>query len=145
MDCWNDRVVLRWGEKHLVAADDLSRLFQGAVDDGLPFEVNDQTVPLDSWLQGDVLTMAKRSDGTVWTDQALIWRYIEETLKLKMVNRWVWEGMKNGGGSARSRGLRPVEAYGPQPCESPNTIVMNLCKRELVRRGLPVPVVSLSE
>ena len=53
--------------------------------------------------------------------------------------------MKNGGGSARSRGLRPEVAYGPKPCDFPNMAMMNVCKRELERRGLPVPQVSLPE
>ena len=80
-----------------------------------------------------------------WTDQALADRYVEETLKLKKTTRWVWEGAKNGGGSARLRGIRPEEAYGSKPCVSPNTAMMNCCKRELERRGLPVPQVSLPE
>lgn len=80
-----------------------------------------------------------------WSDQALADHYVEEMLKLKKMNRWVWEGAKNGGGSARSRGIRPQEAYGPRPCESPNTIVMNVCRWELERRGLSVPQVSLPE
>jgi len=84
-------------------------------------------------------------DVTAWTDRMLADRYVEEMLKLKKTTRWVWEGMKSGGGSARSRGLRPIEAYGPRPCASPNTAMMNVCRRELERRGLPVPQVSLPE
>ena len=80
-----------------------------------------------------------------WSDQELVDRYVEETLKLKKITRWVLEGTKNGDGSARSRGMRPVEAYGPKPCESPDTAVMNVCKWELERRGLLVPLVSFPE
>jgi hypothetical protein len=78
------------------------------------------------------------------TDEELATRYAEEVLKLKKINHWTLEGKKNGG-SARARGISPEEAYGPRPCEYPDTAMMNVCKRELERRGLPVPEVSLPE
>jgi hypothetical protein len=52
-------------------------------------------------------------------------RYVEETRKLKMVTQWKIQG---------KQGKRPY---------SYNVGVMNVCKRELKRRGLPIPQVTL--
>ena len=68
--------------------------------------------------------MAYREKFTHMTDEQLTSRYVEEMTKLKMHLR------------ARSQGK-------PRPCASPNTLDMNLCQRELGRRGVPVPVVTL--
>ena len=86
----------------------------------------------------------QRWNGTTWTDEALSRRYVEEKLKLKMINRWSLKG-KRRYGSAHMRGVSAEEAYGPKPCGYPNTAIMNACKQELERRGLPVPNVSLPE
>ena len=81
---------------------------------------------------------------STWTDQQVRDRYAEEMLKLKKINHWTLEGKKKNG-SARALGVSVEEAYGPRPCGYPNTAIMNVCKRELERRGLPVPQVSLPE
>jgi hypothetical protein len=89
--------------------------------------------------------MAKRLfDLTAWTEQQLSERYVLERVRLRKICLWGLEG-KRRYGSARSRGLRVEDAYGPRLCAYPNTAMMNVCKRELERRGLPVPQVSLPE
>ena len=50
--------------------------------------------------------------------------YVKEMTRLKMLLK------------ARRQGK-------PRPCASPNTLVLNLCQRELDRRGVPVPQVTL--
>jgi len=55
------------------------------------------------------------------SDQEVTHRYVQETLKLKVLNQF-------GRRSERFLGY-------------PNTLTMNRCKRELVRRGLPIPPV----
>lgn len=57
------------------------------------------------------------------TDQEVSDRYTQEMLKLK---RW----------NAFGRQSKQFQGY-------PNTVMMNLCQRELNRRGVPVPQVSL--
>ncbi|SRR5712692_1437114 len=57
------------------------------------------------------------------SDQEVTNRYCKETLKLKTLNQF-------GRQSERFSGY-------------PNTLMMNLCKQELERRGLPIPTVSL--
>jgi hypothetical protein len=59
-------------------------------------------------------------------DQTVTDRYQRELLKLKMVLH------------ARRRGE-------PRPIGHPNLFMMNLCRRELERRGLPVPQVRVPE
>src|SRR5712692_2556975 len=56
------------------------------------------------------------------SDQEVTNRYSKETLKLKTLNQF-------GRQSKRFLGY-------------PNTLMMNLCKQELERRGLPIPTVS---
>jgi hypothetical protein len=59
-------------------------------------------------------------------DQDVLGRYICETRKLKTLNLWRAQGKQ-----------------GARPCRYPNLGMMNLSKRELERRGLPVPPVDL--
>ncbi len=61
-------------------------------------------------------------------DQEVIDRYTQEMTKLKTLNQW------------RSKG-KP----GKRPCNYANIGIMNLCKWELDRRGLPIPQVNPSE
>ncbi len=56
------------------------------------------------------------------TEQQLGERYMQELQKLKLLNQ-------HGRHSARFQGY-------------PNTLVMNRCRKELERRGLPVPPVN---
>lgn len=56
------------------------------------------------------------------TEQQLNERYVQELRKLKALNQY-------GRHSAHFQGY-------------PNTLVMNRCKRELMRRGLPVPPIN---
>jgi hypothetical protein len=68
--------------------------------------------------------MAYRQQFKHMTNEQLIRRYVEEMTKLKMNLR------------ARSQGK-------PRPCAYPNTLDMNLCQRELDRRSVLVPEVTL--
>ncbi len=58
-------------------------------------------------------------------DQDVIRRYVTETRKLKTLNQWRAQGKQ-----------------GARPCGSPNLGMMNMCKRELERRGVTVPHVD---
>lgn len=52
-------------------------------------------------------------------------RYVQEMQRLKRILQLKQQGQK-----------RPLDQH------YPNTFVMNLCRRELARRGLPIPRVS---
>ncbi len=63
-----------------------------------------------------------------WSDQELMDRYSQEMLKVKMIVRWKRQGRQE-----------------KRPCGYPYTLKMNLCSRELKRRGMPLPEVKLSD
>lgn len=55
-------------------------------------------------------------------DQQVTDRYVQELLKLKILNQY-------------GRHSEHFQGY-------PNTLIMNRCRRELERRGLPIPPVN---
>ena len=62
------------------------------------------------------------------SDQEVIDRYTKETVRLKTINQFTQQGKKR-----------------PSDVPHPNTIMINLSRQELERRGLPIPLVNLPE